>query len=69
MRILGLLGLVLALVIVGLVAKRQLAELRPAAHAPAETVRGQAQNIEQQYKQAIESAMQSASRELPAEAQ
>ncbi len=70
--IFGLVGLLVALAIVGVVVKKQLAATQqsvpalavPAppggsasgAHAP--TVREQSQQIQQQYKQAIEGAMQ-----------
>ena len=64
MRVMGLLGLVLALVIVGLLVKKQMAATRaplpslaPAASAPA-TVRAQSQQVQEQYKQAVEGLMQ-----------
>ena len=60
MRVMGLLGLVLALVIVGLLVKKQMAATRaplpslaPAASAPA-TVRAQSQQV----KEAMDAAMQ-----------
>ena len=63
MRVMGLLGLVLALVIVGLLVKKQMAATRaplpslaPAASAPA-TVRAQSQPV-QQVKEAMDAAMQ-----------
>jgi len=69
----GLAGLLIALVIVGLLVKKQLAATQQAipalqlpavqgaadpGAAPAPTVRQQGRQIEQQYKQAIEGAMQ-----------
>ena len=64
MRVMGLLGLVLALVIVGLLVKKQMAATRaplpslaPAASAPA-TVRAQSQQVQQQVKEAMDAAMQ-----------
>ena len=66
----GLVGLLLALVIVGVVVKKQLdttsqrvPALTPAvpggtASAPAATVREQSQQVQQQYKQAMEGLMQ-----------
>ena len=64
MRVMGLLGLVLALVIVGLLVKKQMAAARaplpslaPAASAPT-TVRAQSQQVQQQVKEAMDAAMQ-----------
>ncbi len=66
----GLVGLLLALVIVGVVVKKQLDTttqrvpvLAPAvpgsaASAPAATVREQSQQVQQQYKQAVDGLMQ-----------
>ena len=65
----GIVGLVVALAIVGVLVKKQLAGTHavvPAlqipgvapASAPTGTVREQSQQIQQQYKQALESAMQ-----------
>lgn len=66
----GLAGLLLALAIVGVVVKKQLDStsqrvpvLTPgvpgsAAPAPAATVREQSQQVQQQYKQAVEGLMQ-----------
>ena len=66
----GLVGLLLALIIVGVVVKKQLdtttqwvPALTPvvpggAAPAPAATVREQSQQVQQQYKQAVEGLMQ-----------
>jgi hypothetical protein len=66
----GLVGLLLALVIVGVVVKKQLDStsqrvpaLAPAvpggvASAPATTVREQSQQVQQQYKQAVDGLMQ-----------
>lgn len=72
----GLVGLLLALAIVGVVVKKQLASnqqivptLTPASAAngaasdpagPPATVREQSQQVQQQYKQAVEGAMQQA---------
>ncbi len=75
----GVLGLVIALGAVGLIIKKQLAANRqaipvlavpapagPDGTKPASTVQEQSQQIQQQYKQAIEGAMQQA-RPLPDE--
>ncbi|MDO5693471.1 MAG: hypothetical protein Q4G70_13530 [Pseudomonadota bacterium] len=79
MRIFGLLGLVAALVIVGLLVKQQLGASRasvpslqpPAAStgtdAPA-TVRDQSRQIQQQYKEALDAAMKAQPRDVPDEA-
>jgi uncharacterized membrane protein YjjB (DUF3815 family) len=68
--IFGLVGLLVALAIVGVVVKKQLdtssqrvPALAPAvpggaASAPATTVREQSQQVQQQYKQAVEGLMQ-----------
>jgi hypothetical protein len=67
--IFGVLGLLVALGIVGWLAKTQLASTRQsvppfavpgveAASAPAATVRDQSQKIQQQIKQSVEAAMQ-----------
>lgn len=68
--IFGLVGLLLALVIVGVVVKKQLdtttqrvPALAPAvpggaASAPAATVREQSQQVQQQYKEAVDGLMQ-----------
>lgn len=71
--IFGLLGLLLSLAIVGVVVKKQLTSTQQVApvpqvpvtagsqspaSAPAATVREQSQQIQQQYKQAIEGALQ-----------
>jgi hypothetical protein len=66
MRIGALIGLVLALVIAGLLVKRQLttiaAPLAPASHAAGGTtagdVRAQSERIQQQFKQSLDAAMQ-----------
>lgn len=71
----GMVGLVVALAIVGVLAKKQLASTQAvvpslqvpgAAPVPAPTgsVREQSQQVQQQYKQALEAAMQQA-RPLP----
>lgn len=65
----GLIGLVVALAIVGVLAKKQLTgtsavvpalQVPGAASVPAPTgnVRAQSQQIQQQYKQALDAAMQ-----------
>ena len=67
--VLGMVGLVVALAIVGVLVKKQLAstqalvpslEVPGAAPVPASTgtVREQSQQVQQQYKQALESALQ-----------
>ena len=75
----GLVGLLIALALVGLLVKKQLAATQQAIPAlqlpavqgeagpdaaPATTVKEQSRQIEQQYKQAIEGAMQK-SRPVP----
>ena len=71
----GMVGLVVALAIVGVLAKKQLVSTQAvvpslqvpgAAPVPAPTgsVREQSQQVQQQYKQALEAAMQQA-RPLP----
>ena len=68
MRVFGLLGLVLALVIVGLIAKKQLttavAPALPSApgEAPAD-VRTQTQQVQKQVKEALDAAAQA--RKMP----
>ncbi|MEO7241305.1 MAG: hypothetical protein ABIW85_00215 [Variovorax sp.] len=70
MRVFGLIGLVVALLVVALVAKKQLTAVvppvLPGAASPAlgsggsgkpETVRQQSQQIQDQYRQALDSAM------------
>lgn len=80
MRIFGLIGLLAALVVVGLLVKTQLrgtrAALPPEAAAvpgaapaaPAPTVRAQAQQSQQQVKEALDAAMQQSTRSLPDDA-
>ena len=73
MRIFGLVGLLVALVIVGLLAKKQFTTIAapglpastivPGQQAPAgptapANAREQSQQVQQQYKQAIDAAMQ-----------
>jgi len=62
MRSFGLIGLVLALLIVGWLAKRQMGALvappMPASSAPAASVRDQSQQIQQQIKQSLDAATQ-----------
>ncbi|MEJ8848037.1 hypothetical protein [Variovorax rhizosphaerae] len=72
MRSLGLVGLVLALVIVGLLAKKQMSTLTPAAAPPVAgrptpNVREQSQQIQQHVRQQVEAAMQQP-RAMPDEA-
>ncbi|RYF08616.1 MAG: hypothetical protein EOO31_01780 [Comamonadaceae bacterium] len=75
----GLVGILVALVIVGVLAKQQLASTRgavpavavpgapsPAAGASAVTVRDQSQQMQQQVKQQVEGLMQQA-RPMPDE--
>lgn len=67
MRMFGLLGLLLALVIVGLLVKKQLAGVAApvlpagpsaAGAAPAGDVRAQSQQIQQQFKKSLDAAVQ-----------
>jgi len=64
MRIAGLIGLVLALAIVGLLVKKQLSSVvaapagAPAGAAQPADARAQSQQIQQQYKQSLDAAMQ-----------
>ena len=67
MRGMGLLGLVIAALVIGLLVKKQTAISRsPAevmgvpASAPRGNVREQSQQIQQQYKQALEGALNQA---------
>ncbi|MBT2299981.1 hypothetical protein J7E70_05840 [Variovorax paradoxus] len=55
MRVLGLIGLVLALVIVGLLVRKQMGGVASAAAADPRT---QSQQIQQQFKQSLDAAMQ-----------
>lgn len=80
----GLVGLVVALAIVGILAKKQLSATRvpvpslqqsalpggasPPASAPAGTVREQSQQVQQQVKQQVEGLMQQA-RPMPEDPQ
>ncbi|PZQ74265.1 MAG: hypothetical protein DI563_12755 [Variovorax paradoxus] len=64
MRTLGLIGLVLALLIVGFTMKKQLATVAPSAtpagmagEGAAPTVRAQSQQIKQQIKQQLDATM------------
>jgi hypothetical protein len=76
----GLVGLLLVVTIVGLLAKKQLGSLTqvtpPAATSagvamptttPGATVKEQSQQIQQQYKQQVESAVQQVPRAMPDE--
>ena len=66
MRIFGLLGLLLALVIVGLLVKKQFTTLATPGLPPVpgatatqgSTAKDQSRQMQQQYKQAIDAAMQ-----------
>lgn len=62
MRALGLIGLVLALVIVGVLVKRQMGSMAgtpPAANArPQLSQPEQARQVQQQFKQSLDEAMQ-----------
>ena len=67
MRVIGLIGLVLALAIVGLLVKKQLGSIAApalstgpasAGSAPAGDARAQSQQIQQQFKQSLDAAMQ-----------
>ena len=72
--IFGVLSLLLVLAVVGLLVKKQLASTQqavpalmlPAPTNPEATVQQQSQQIQQQYKQAIDAAMQQA-RPMPDE--
>lgn len=55
MRALGLIGLVLALAIVGLLARKQMGGV---AGAPAADARTQSQQVQEQFKQSLDAAMQ-----------
>jgi hypothetical protein len=78
MRGLGLIGLLIALVIVGLMAKKQFATVAtpvvlpsvpgaaaPPADATAGTVRDQGKQVQDQYKKALDAAMQQSQRQMP----
>lgn len=64
MRVFGLLGLVLALLIVGFLASKQMRGAAPSSAAPganapaASSVRDQSQQVQQQFKQSLDAAMQ-----------
>ena len=61
MRIFGLIGLVVALAIVGILASRQLKSVGAVSSAPVPegtTVREQAQNVQQSVKQAVDANLQ-----------
>ena len=64
MRILGLIGLVLALVIAGVLVKKQLGGIA-AVNGPAAGGEAQAQQIQQQVKQSLDAAMQQQRRAMP----
>jgi type II secretory pathway pseudopilin PulG len=67
MRGLGLIGLVVALAIVALVAKKQFAGVAAPVVSPGgdATVRDQARQVQDQYKQALDAAMQQSQRKMP----
>ena len=74
MRVFGLLGLVLALVIVGLLVKKQLGTTVapvlpsvPGQAAPAAAPAGNPRQVQEQFKQSLDAAMQQP-RALPDEA-
>ena len=80
MRFWGLIGLVLVLVIVGLLAKKQLGAARaaapgvaasasPDASSSSATVRDQSQRIQQQYRQALDAASLQQQRRVEDDAQ
>jgi hypothetical protein len=61
MRVIGLIGLVLALAIVGLLFKKQMSSIAPPAlsSAPAQSEQiHQSRQIQQQFKQSLDAAMQ-----------
>jgi len=62
MRLSGLAGLLIALLIVGILVKKQLvgvaAPLPPAGTAPTGDARAQGQQVQQQIKQSLDAAMQ-----------
>ena len=71
MRSLGLIGLVLALLIVGVLVKKQMNSVvppvaAPQSGAPAPTVRAQSQQIQQQVREQLDAATQA--RPLPDDA-
>ena len=77
MRTFGLLGLVVALVMVGLLIRQQLAAQRPAAPAlqapaagaaPAPTVREHGRQVQQHHQRAVENALQHPARDVPEDA-
>lgn len=80
MRALGLIGLLLALAIVALLAKRQLSAARAplpapalpagaASAAPPANAHDPSRQIQQQYRQALDAALQQQQRSLPDDAQ
>ncbi|RZL64532.1 MAG: hypothetical protein EOP81_08235 [Variovorax sp.] len=63
MRSLGLIGLVLALLVVGVLVKKQMTVVAPATAVPAGAsqgadVRTQSQQIQQQVRESVDAAMQ-----------
>lgn len=69
MRGLGLIGLVIALAIVALVAKKQFAGTAAPVSADGSTtqapVRDQARQVQDQYRQALDAAMRQSQRKMP----
>ena len=78
MRGLGLIGLLIALAIVALVAKKQFTSVAapvalpsvpgvsvPPPDAPAGNVRDQSKQVQEQYKKALDAAMQQPQRQMP----
>ena len=77
MRVFGLIGLVLALLIVGVLVRKQMATplaVVPGLPAPAagdgadRTVRGQTQQLQQDIQQSLDAAAQQQRRAMPEEA-
>lgn len=72
MRSLGLIGLVLALLVVGLLVKKQMTPVAPAAMAPSTVspganVRTQSEQIQQQVRESLDAAARA--RPVPDDAQ
>ena len=78
MKGLGLIGLVIALLIVGLLAKKQFTSVAtpvalpsvpgvnvPPPDAPAGTVRDQSKKVQDDYKKALDAAMEQSQRKMP----
>lgn len=60
--IFGIVGLLVTLAIVGVVVKKQLHTTVAVPVVPGATVQQQSQQVQQQYKQSVESAMQPVAR-------